>query len=443
MKAVIQAGGKGTRMSSITGNIIPKPMLEISGYPILYHQINNLKQSGIKDITIIIGYLGNIIKEYFKDGSKFGVNISYIEEDPKTPLGTAGSLYHLKGKTNEDFIFLLADIFIDIDFNKMYEFHKSKKADVTLLTHPNSHPYDSDLVVVDQNSKVLNFDHKTNDRSKYNYHNLVNAGIMIFSPRTLDYIEHEQKYSYEKDIIIPLIKKGKVYSYKSSEYAKDMGTPERYSNVQKDYEHNLPALRNLKNRQKCIFIDRDGTINNYVGFLRNQDELSLIPEVSKAIKMINDSEYLCIIVTNQPVIARGEVTLKELENIHMKLEKLLGEDGAYINGLYYCPHHPDKGYEGEIPEYKINCECRKPKTGLLKQAASDFNIDLSKSIMIGDSTLDIKMAENAGMESILVLTGQKGQDGKYNVTPTYIANNLSDAVEKYIVNQEKVRRKIR
>ncbi len=432
MKAIIQAGGKGTRISSITGNTIPKPMLEISGYPVLYHQIMNLKKSGINDIVIIIGHLGNVIKEYFDDGSKFDLNISYIEEDSSIPLGTAGSLYHLKGKIDEDFIFLLADVFIDIDFEKMYKFHKSKNAQVTLLTHPNSHPFDSDIVVVDSNDKVLKFDHKSNDRSLYNYHNLVNAGVMIFSANTLNYIEKEQKYSYEKDIVEPLIEKGKVFSYKSSEYAKDMGTPERYERVQKDYNNGLPSNRNLKNKQKCIFLDRDGTINNYVGFLRNEEDMTLINGVAQAIKKINNSEYLCIVVTNQPVIARGEVTFEGLENINMKMEKLLGNEGAYIDGLYYCPHHPDKGYEGEISELKINCNCRKPKTGLLEKAAKDFNIDLKESIVIGDSTLDIKMAENAKMKSILVKTGQSGLDNKYDIKPTYIANDLLDAIDNYL-----------
>lgn len=428
MKAVIQAGGKGTRISSITGDIIPKPMLEISEYPILYYQIMNLKKYGITDITIIVGHLGNIIQNYFQDGKKFGVNISYVVEDPNKPLGTAGALYYLKDKINDDFVFLLADVFIDIDFKKMEEFHYKNSAGVTLLTHPNSHPFDSDLVVVDNKNKVLTFDHKTNDRTNYNYHNLVNAGVMIFSKDTLDLIKEEKKYSYEKDIVVPLIEQGKVFSYKSSEYAKDMGTPERYAHVQEDYNKGLPASKNLSNKQKCIFLDRDGTINEYVGFLRNEEQMKLIPGVSQAIRNINDSEYLCIVITNQPVIARGEVTITQLEEIHKKMEKLLGNDGAFINDLYYCPHHPDKGYEGEIPELKIICECRKPSTGLIEKAVTDYNIDLEKSFMIGDSTLDIKLAENAGMKSILVTTGQAGSDNKYDVNPDYVCDTLNDAI---------------
>lgn len=441
MKAVIQAGGKGTRVSSLTGGVIPKPMLEISGYPILYHQIMNLKKSGITDITIIIGHLGEVIENYFKDGNELEVNISYVKEDPEKPLGTAGSLFYLKDKIDEDFLFLLADVFIDIDFKRMEKFHVESGADVTLLTHPNSHPFDSDLVLVDKNNKVLGFDSKTNDRTQYNYHNLVNAGVMIFSKNTLELISEEKKYNYEKDIVIPLIEKGKVFSYKSSEYAKDMGTPERYALVQEEFNKGIHHARNLSNKQKCIFLDRDGTINEYVGFLRKESEMSLIPGAAEAIKMINNSEYICIVVTNQPVIARGEVTTDELNNIHMKMEKLLGEQGAYINDLYYCPHHPHKGYEGEIPELKFECSCRKPAIGMILQAVADYNIDLENSIIIGDSTLDIKMAENAGnIKSILVKTGIGGCDNKYDVKPTMVCNDLLDAV-KNILNIENERKR--
>ena len=432
MQAVIQAGGKGTRISSITGDTIPKPMLEIDGYPILYHQLINLKKNNIKKITIIVGHLGHIIKEYFGNGANLGLDIQYIDEDPDNPLGTAGSLYDLKNKITDDFIFLLADVFIDIDFQKMYEFHQTNHADVTLLTHPNSHPFDSDLIVANDKSQVQALDSKNNDRSNYYYNNLVNAGVMIFSPKVLDFIKEKKKYSYEKDIVMPLIKSGKVYSYKSSEYAKDMGTPERYEQVKKDYSNGLPNNRNLKNKQKAIFLDRDGTINEYVGFLRNIDDLRLMDNVAEAIKMINSSEYLAIVVTNQPVIARGEVTTDELNDIHKKMETLLGNDGAYVDDLYYCPHHPDKGYKGEIPELKIKCKCRKPNIGMILEAAKDHNIDLSESIMIGDSTLDIKMAENAGMASILVRTGQKGEDGKYDVSPSLIKENLFEAINSII-----------
>ena len=439
MKAVIMAGGKGTRIASITKDEIPKPMLTIGDKTILEHQIDCLKKSKIDEIIIVIGHLGEKIKAYFNDGSKFGIKITYFEEDPNKPLGTAGSLYYLKEKIREDFILVFGDVFFSVDFNKMIEFHKRNKSNATLLTHPNSHPYDSDLVVVDENNVIKCFDSKENIRN-YDYKNLVNSGIYIFSPKVFDYVTDPKKYGLEKDVIAKMIENGdKVLSYHSTEYVKDMGTPERYYSVNADYANGICEQRNLSHKQKAIFLDRDGTINASIPFLVHKEDLQLIEGASEAIRLINSSEYLCIVVTNQPIIARGESTVENLVEIHKKMETLLGNDGAYIDGLYYCPHHPDKGYVGEIPELKINCGCRKPKTGMLMQAAKDYNIDLAESIMIGDTTLDIKMAENAGMKSILVLTGEAGKDQKYEIHPTVIADDLLDAVNIIFNNKRRGR----
>ena len=129
--------------------------------------------------------------------------------------------------------------------------------------------------------------------------------------------------------------------------------------------------------------------------------------MAEAIGMINRSEFLAIVVTNQPQIARGDCSFEELQTIHDKMETDLGQHGVFVDGIYYCPHHTDKGFEGERIEYKINCECRKPKPGLLQKAALDFNIDLSKSYLIGDSSNDIKAGDAAGcIRSFFVGTNQ-------------------------------------
>ncbi len=438
MKAVIMAGGKGTRISSITQDEIPKPMLTVGGKPILEHQIECLKKSGVDEVIIVTGHLGEKIKEYFKDGSTLGVNISYYEEDPDKPLGTAGSLYYLKDRIQDDFILIFGDVFLSVDFARMMAFHKANASDATLLTHPNSHPFDSDLIITDHN-EVVAFDSKENVRD-YDYNNLVNSGIYIFSPRIFTYLTEPRKYGLEKDVIAKMLGKDRVFSYHSTEYVKDMGTPERYESVNNDYANGLCEARNLERKQKAIFLDRDGTINVLKGFLTRKEDFELIPGVSEAIKMINASEYLCIVITNQPIIARGDSTVQNLDDIHRHMETLLGKEGAYIDGLYYCPHHPDKGFAGEVPELKIVCDCRKPKIGMLLKAAEDYNIGLAESIVIGDSTLDIKMAENAGIKSILVKTGEAGLDGKFTVEPTECANDLFDAVNSFLNKKERGRR---
>lgn len=398
MKAVIMAGGKGTRITSVA-SVIPKPMILIEGKPVLEHEIECLRKQGFTDLILTVSHLGNIIMDYFGDGSKFGVHIEYYFE--KEPLGNAGALFKIKDQLSDDFLLLNADAMFDVDFNRFVAYHKQHQGLVTLFTHPNSHPYDSGLIVSNASCQVEQWLAKEDARPTY-YKNRVNAGLHVINKEVLNQTIHTQKIDLDRQLLKPLAGTGKMYCYDSPEYVKDMGTPERYYAVCDDFKEGRVQAKNLSNKQKAIFLDRDGTINKYVGFLRDIDQFELLPNVSNAIKKINDSGYLAIVVTNQPVIARGEVIRLELNEIHNKMETLLGQDGAYLDGIYYCPHHPHKGYEGEIVELKIDCDCRKPKPGMLIQASTDFNIDLSQSWMIGDSDNDILAGENAGCKTARV-----------------------------------------
>ena len=398
MKTVIMAGGRGTRISSIASDI-PKPMIRIGDKPVLQLEIESLKKQGFHDFIITISHLGHVIQDYFGDGSDFGVSIEYYNEEK--PLGNAGALYELKDKLTDDFLLINGDVLFEFDANRFVEYHRQKGGLVSLFTHPNSHPYDSGLIIADENNCVLRWLSKEDERPLY-YRNRVNAGIHILSPKVLNKRPDKEKVDLDRDVLKPLCGRGVMYAYDSTEYIKDMGTPERYEQVCRDLLSGKVERRSLAHKQKAIFLDRDGTINHYVGFLRKIDQFELLPHVSKAIRMINDSEYLAIIVTNQPVIARGEVTFEELNEIHMKMETLLGKEGAYIDGLYFCPHHPDSGFEGEVKELKIVCDCRKPKPGMLLKAAEDYNIDLSQSYMIGDGDNDMGAGSAAGCKCIKI-----------------------------------------
>lgn len=414
MKTVIMAGGKGTRISSVAADI-PKPMIKIDGKPVLEHEIECLREQGFTDLIITVSHLGNIIMDYFGDGSKispvtgkpFGVQIEYYFE--KEPLGNAGALFRLKDRLTDDFLLLNADAIFDIDFNRFAEYHRKKGGLVTLFTHPNSHPYDSGLVVADKNGAVLQWLAKEDERPEF-YRNRVNAGLHIISPEVLNKAIDTAKVDLDRQLLKPLAGTGRMFVYDSPEYVKDMGTPERYKSVCADFCDGIVKAKNLRNKQRAIFLDRDGTINKYVGFLRDTEEFELLPGVADAIRKINSSVYLAVVVTNQPVIARGEVTYGQLESIHNKMETLLGNEGAYLDAIYFCPHHPHKGYEGEVPELKFDCDCRKPKPGLLLKAAEDLNIDLSQSWMIGDSESDIIAGLTAGCKTALIGNGEFGQN---------------------------------
>lgn len=388
---MIMAGGKGTRIASVN-SAVPKPMLTVAGKPVLQHQIECLRRQGFTDIVLTIGHLGKQIEDFFGDGTRLGVSISYIRET--APLGTAGALYYLKGQTKEDFLLLNGDLIFDVDLHRLAAFHKQRGAQATLLAHPNDHPYDSGLLQTDENDRVQGWLTKEDKREWCQ--NCVNAGIHVLSPKVLDRIPAAQKTDLDRDILKPLLASGMVYAYRTPEYVKDMGTPERIREVEHDLRVGLVRQKNLSQKQRAVFLDRDGTINRYEGFLRDIEQFELLPEAAKAIRRINQSGYLAIVVTNQPVIARGEVTWEELRRIHCKMETLLGQEGAYLDDIFICPHHPDKGFAGERPEYKIDCSCRKPKPGLLLQAAEKYNIDLAGSWMIGDSERDVQAGLAAG-----------------------------------------------
>ena len=449
MKTIIMAGGRGTRISERFPDI-PKPLIPIDGVPVLEREICSLRDQGFTDLILTISHMGDKIRDHFGDGSRLGVRITYFNEE--TPLGNAGALFLLRGQLTEDFLLLNADAVFDVDFNRMVKFHKAHGGLVTLFTHPNSHPYDSGLILADNAFRVERWLTKEDPRPEF-YRNRVNAGLHVISPKVLDMAAAGEgpfggagtggagtggaagagtggaagagvridvsrigqagddgkiyKVDLDRRLLKPLAGSGQMYCYDSPEYVKDMGTPERYDAVCRDFLAGTVQAKNLKEPQKAVFLDRDGTINKYVGFLRKIDQFELLPGVADAIRKINASGYLCIVVTNQPVIARGEVTVPELEEIHRKMETLLGLEGAYLDGLYYCPHHPHKGYAGEAPELKIECSCRKPKPGMLLKAAEDFNIDLGKSWMVGDGENDILAGRNAGCRTALIFGAEE------------------------------------
>lgn len=438
MLTIIMAGGRGTRIASSFSDI-PKPMIPIMGKPVLEREIECLRKQGYTDIILTVSHMHEKIVDYFGDGNRFGVNIRYYVEEE--PLGNAGALFRImdeiRKSSDTSFLLLNADSVFDIDFTRFVTAHKESGADVTLFTHPNSHPYDSGLIISDENGSVMTWLAKEDERPKW-YKNRVNAGLHVIERSVLeDYIKRigypKGKVDLDRDILKPLAGTGRMRVYDSPEYVKDMGTPQRYEAVVSDFEKGIIISKNLKQKQKAIFLDRDGTINKYAGFLKDIDDFELLDGVSTAVGEINRSGYLAILVTNQPVLARGDLRREELLEIHNKMETLLGNDGAYLDKIYYCPHHPDKGFAGEVAELKIVCDCRKPKPGMLLKAAEEFNIDLSKSWMIGDGEHDMLAGRNAGTKVGLII-----RDGENIKTePDTEGYSLKELVDKILEEQIK------
>lgn len=431
MKAIILAGGKGTRLGKLTEEI-PKPMLNLVGKPLMEYHIELLKRYGITDIFITVNYLKESIIKHFGTGEKFGVNIYYYEE--KEPLGTVGGVKALEDQLSEDFLIIYGDVMVEMDLKRLIDFHKIKKSAATLVLHPNDHPYDSDLVAVDKNDKITAFIPKPHNNDRY-YANLVNAGVYLLNKKVLQFIESNKKADFGADIFPTLVNQFPFYGYNTPEYMRDMGTPERLVKVEEAILSEKVFRRNLENRQKAIFLDRDGVINDDTEFIKSPKEMKLLPGVSSAVEQINKSEYLAIVATNQSVIARNLCTEEGLHEIHSKMETDLGTDRAYLDKIYFCPHHPDKGFPDENPAYKIDCDCRKPKPGMLLQASEKYNIELRESYMIGDHERDIQAGKAAGAITVGVATG-KGLK-KTNTKSDYFFSDLKEAVNFIITEPHK------
>jgi len=423
MQAVILAGGQGTRLKSIN-TLVAKPMMPIGSKPLLEHQVELLKSFGICDIIILVNHLKESIQHYFHDGSKWGVNITYYEE--VVPLGTVGGVKAIEAEITDDFLVVYGDVMFSMDLSRLISFHQEKKSECTLVLHPNDHPYDSDLVDIDHQLKITSFHAKPHETDRF-YRNLVNAGVYVFSRKVFDFLEKDKKADFGKDIFPVLVDRISMFGYNTTEYLKDMGTPDRLEQVTNDLVSGKIEARNFSHKQRAIFLDRDGVLNVDHPYISTPSMLELFPFTAEAIKKINMSDFLAIVITNQPVVARNLCTEAELQIIHNKLDTLLGNERAKLDALYYCPHHPDKGYPDENPAYKIDCPCRKPKPGMLRDAARDFNIDLSQSFIIGDDERDLAAGLAAGVKTIGVSTG-KGLMGS-KIQPDFRFENVLEAVD--------------
>lgn len=369
--------------------------------PLLQYQVELAKRYGIDEIFILSGHLSQVIVNYFGDGSKFGVKIHHVVEPH--PLGTAGSLKLIEDQLTDRFLVFYGDVVMDFDISSFIKFD-SQDTDTlgTLLVHPGNHPYDSDLVEVNSDNDIIGFLPKPHPKDLL-YRNLNNAAVYILSPVILRFIPEDQNLDFGKDIFPKLVSEGyRLRAYDTPEFIRDMGTPDRLKVIEQDVVSGLVSSLNKENPRKAIFLDRDGTINENMDIHPSVENFCLLPGAADAIRKINETHYLAVVVTNQPMIAKGFLTFPELEKIHKKMETLLGNERAYLDRIYFCPHHPEKGFAGELPVLKVDCDCRKPKPGMLLQAARDLNIDLSNSWMIGDSLSDIEAGRRAGCNAILL-----------------------------------------
>ncbi|MBN2524019.1 MAG: HAD-IIIA family hydrolase [Bacteroidales bacterium] len=422
MKAFLITVKKENETSVLIKKTSPS-MVRIGGIPILHHQIKLFRKYNINTVYIPDNQYRQEIESYFGKGKDFGVQIDYLHSNHS---------FESRGDENRENIILIHEgMMINMNLERLVSFHNKKESDCTLVTHPVDKPFHSKLVELDIESRVIQYIKKPLHPGKY-FPNMAYAGICVLSSSTLNSFFIEKNLPIDENIFSNSINPKKIFGYNTSEYVKDIATMDDLKQVEYDYQTGKITSANFEFKQKAIFLDRDGVINKETGYISKPEDISLYDFSARAIKKLNSSEYKSILITNQSSIARGLITLGDLKSIHNKLETSLIQEGAKLDAIYFCPHHPDRNLPGTRSEYIADCMCRKPKPGLLLDAAFHFNIDLSSSFMIGDSERDIQAGINAGCTTSGVMTGY----GLRNTTivPDFFFANLQEAVD-FIVDE--------
>jgi D,D-heptose 1,7-bisphosphate phosphatase len=425
-QAVILAGGKGTRLASVLKGL-PKPLVDVCGKPLLLHQLELLCAHGFTDAIVMVNHRADAIREWLVS---VDLPISVRLIDDGEPRGTAGAVLAALGELEPEFLVMYGDTMLAVDLTRFWSWHRAVPgADVSLFLHPNDHPHDSDLVEVDESGRIVAFHAYPHPAGAW-LPNLVNAALYVVRRESLRaWVDVAGPLDFAKDLFPRMLAAGATLrGYASPEYIKDAGTPERLERVRNALTSGAIRRASLNEPQRAVFLDRDGTLNVEHGLIRRAEDLEVFPFAGSAIRRLNEAEWRTILVSNQPIIARGEVTEAQLRRIHARLETEIGRDHAYLDRIYVCPHHPDRGFPGERTELKIRCDCRKPEPGLVFEAQRDLNIDLASSWYIGDSTADLGAAEKAGVSSILVETGHGGLDRRHPYEVKFIVANISEAV---------------
>ena len=404
--AVLACGGLGTRLREITHEI-PKPLFLVNGKSTLERAIEELDNYQFRNVILTIGYKSNNFFEFVDQlNKKYRINIEVFVE--KIPMGECGALWIIKDKLCDDFIFINGDLIFSIEFKKLFYFHKRLSSNLTLVTHTSDHPEDSDLVSVPNGTLVEDIFLKDNNKEIKKNAYLGNSGICVINKFLLDKIEPPNE-NESKSIFHFVVKRLfdlniNVYSYNTTEYIKDMGTPKRLRVVEEDLSSKKVYKKNYKNLQKTLFLDRDNTLikcekGRYI--LKVEDINFYRNNIEKIIPISLNYDFVCLI-TNQPSLSMGKLTLNDLNEINSFIIKFCLSIGLKIDVVTFCPHHPHKGYEGEIQILKQDCFCRKPNPGLFFEQAFFRNIDLKASLMIGDSQNDYLAAINAGCKFLNV-----------------------------------------
>jgi D-glycero-alpha-D-manno-heptose 1-phosphate guanylyltransferase len=378
-KAVILAGGRGTRLATVVADR-PKPMAEIMNLPFLHYLILDLKNKGITEVVLLVGYMHEVIEDYFQS-EYHGVKISYeLEAEPR---GTGGLICELSRKWVEPILLINGDTYFDVDIQAMYQLYLSTKSVVMAVREVVGQNRYGALQI--ENDIIINFKEKTWIDKGY-----INGGIYLLPQGVFEsYSDLPFSFSLEKDFFEAYKSDLTIQAYYSDGFFIDIGIPEDFEAAQISIPRQLfPKL----DKSWTIFLDRDGVLNKHLpeDYVKSPEEFEWIEGSKEAVKLLSEKAGKVLVVTNQQGIGKKLMSELDLQDIHYKMQNDVEAIGGKIDRAYYCPHLKF-----------INCKCRKPKTGMAYQAKEEFpHIDFSKSILIGDSLTDIQFGQSLGMFTI-------------------------------------------
>ena len=399
---VVLAGGQGSRMVS-AGFLLPKLLLKIQETPLIEFIINEAVTEDFTEILWCLGHGFEEIENYFDlnpSVKKAIRNVIFVEPERR---GTLGALIQAREKIEDDFCLIMGDLLLSrANLGGVFESFRKSGEDARLLVKYTDHPQDSDLVTMgkDLNVEAINpYPHQSIPKLP-----IGNAGAVFLKKHCLPEFQEEPKSDVFKNLIPKLISnKFQVGATFHQGLIRDVGTPDRLDSVSEGL-----LINSKLSPSKGIFFDRDGTLNVPNGHINSVSQINLYPDTSKILFLALKLFSVIGIITNQPVIARGEATKEEVKQINSHVLKLAGIEDESKIVVKVCPHHPERGFTGEIPELKSVCHCRKPASGMLLEALNENYLRSNNTIYVGDSKTDLEAAQSAGIRWIHILNEETG-----------------------------------
>ena len=401
--AVVLAGGRGTRSADPTR---AKLAQEVGGASLMQWHLRLIEPSEIDEALVVAGHLGDQVELLCDELHHEGIKVRVIHEAHQH--GTMAALRLAAEHTDaEHFLVILGDILMSLPLQQFLDEWRAAEVKVAVAVHPSTHPEDSDAAFPSHDGSVMVI---PKSQQREHVPNMSSAGLFAITRAGI--AEYGQSLDLGSDVLLAAANGNDLFAFVSSHYLKDTGTPSRLAAARMDVANGSFRRRGELDARPVLFLDRDGVLNPTQPEVYDPSDFTLMPGVAEEIAAVNGLGIPVIVVTNQPGLAKGFMDEETHQRIRARMDRLLAEGGAFVDDYFYCPHHPEAGWEGEVASLKVVCKCRKPKTELARRASHRHRIDLVRSVMVGDSDLDRDFASAAGMRFIHVAPAHEPIEGE-------------------------------